>query len=494
MKKAIRSLGICLLIIAGAGTQRGGQLAAQASGHSDPLLTVAGSLYTGAATELKTTRPERLGRGAKPVVISGRLEADREYTMKRISPVLELVQKQDLYGKVLGDEFFFYRALLNDSERKVYELIYANACALVPDFDMPTAINRLRFTAAVQAVFYDNPDLFWLKPTVSYTYNKNKVLSVHLSFDFAVPIEQYRAVFTRCADSILERAQAFDNDIEKVKFLHDVLITICKFQPNAYDQSAYSALVLAQSSSAGYSRAFQYLCQRLGIPCAYIAGTATGAHAWNLVRLYGEFYAMDCTWDDPIGSSAGEYSYTYFNVTDSFLALTHIRDDLSKALPTAEGTLYGYQSFYKNKPGSDFAGIEYGKPRNRLPALYVLERTQTAPLTRSSPNAARINVSPPSWILGNWVDTNRRDAPYMSFSSNNIVVNKGAGINEDLSSSRIMKFVQAETQFSYEIRIEYSDASWWSEKFTKPMSGGQQLSSIYSDSSGGNVNYLYRKQ
>ena len=46
-----------------------------------------------------------------------------------------------------------------------------------------------------------------------------------------------------------------------------------------------------------------------GIPCVIISGTGTNtenkseAHAWNYVQLNGNWYAVDCTWDDPISQT-----------------------------------------------------------------------------------------------------------------------------------------------------------------------------------------------
>ena len=63
------------------------------------------------------------------------------------------------------------------------------------------------------------------------------------------------------------------------------------------DQSAYSALVQGRSVCAGYARAFQYICQRLGIPAYYCAGSSGEDHAWNIVKLGDGFYNVDRKYD-----------------------------------------------------------------------------------------------------------------------------------------------------------------------------------------------------
>lgn len=51
-----------------------------------------------------------------------------------------------------------------------------------------------------------------------------------------------------------------------------------------------------------------------------------GLHAWNLVRLDGEWYETDCTWDDPNFEKIGldEFSIEHIeNLGDAYFASTH---------------------------------------------------------------------------------------------------------------------------------------------------------------------------
>ena len=47
----------------------------------------------------------------------------------------------------------------------------------------------------------------------------------------------------------------------------------------------------------------------LEIPCTLVIGKGknsenkTENHAWNYVQLDGNWYAIDCTWDDPVSTS-----------------------------------------------------------------------------------------------------------------------------------------------------------------------------------------------
>ena len=290
------------------------------------------------------------------------------------------ILKQDVYGKVLADSFYFHRNNLNKNEQALYDQIYANAFEASAYFQASTRVHYSRALHILLAVKNDHPDLFWLMPYVNYTYGgSGNITSITLSFyDAAVKnLAAYKQAFHSRVDSVLEVAMRLENDVEKVKFIHDLLSNMNEYiYANYYDQatmnqSAYSAVYMGKTVCAGYAAAFTFYMQRLGIHSFIVHGRAANeAHIWNIVQLYGDYYAMDVAWNNPRGNPPNRYYYTYFNVTDSFLSRTHRRDQFFTSLPAANGTKYSYQNFFGNRPGSDFRAISYGKPKSRLPGVY----------------------------------------------------------------------------------------------------------------------------
>jgi len=55
---------------------------------------------------------------------------------------------------------------------------------------------------------------------------------------------------------------------------------------------------------AGYAKVFKLLCGKYNIPCILVSGEGVNSsgsrepHMWNYVKLSGNWYAVDCTWDD----------------------------------------------------------------------------------------------------------------------------------------------------------------------------------------------------
>lgn len=249
------------------------------------------------------------------------------------------------YGE-LGDGLSFdpllypYYQMLDEKGQHMYRQIYANANAMTEAFIPIEEVTVPEIKNAMMAVYNDHPELFWLNTTFTCKYDKNKVCA-ELDLDYNMTQEELDKAspeFYNTANSILTELANLGSYEKEVK-LHDRLIREIDYDQGAdMNQSAYSALVEKKSVCAGYARAYQYLMQRMGIPCYYCTGYAGQDHAWNIVALDDGYYNVDVTWDDTPG---GEYDY--FNKTDEDYANTHIRQDMSINLPQCQGQQYRVQ-------------------------------------------------------------------------------------------------------------------------------------------------------
>lgn len=127
----------------------------------------------------------------------------------------------------------------------------------------------------------------------------------------------------------------------------------------------------------GYAKAFQYLLQKAGMQSFLITGSSTNpvsgtaeGHAWNVVRVAGEYYHVDTVWDDQ-----GEHIfYAYFNKTTDAISEDHTIDTTAYALPTCKSEAADY--FFVNG--------------GRLPAFDV---SAVANLLRNGNGTTRIYVT-----------------------------------------------------------------------------------------------------
>lgn len=236
-------------------------------------------------------------------------------------------------------EFYPYYALLDDRGKALYRQIYANINEMNPAF---RSVDRLmtgkRIDSAFEAVFNDHPELFFVDTEYRTIYRQNgNFIEMDLFYNStADDIEKSRSEFDSAVERIISETSG--NDYEKERYVHNRLSELFDYKRNPLDQSAYSGLVTGETVCAGYARAFSYIMTRLGIPCYLCAGYAGEAHGWNIIKLDGDYYNVDVTWDD--NGKGLPNSYDWFNRTDGDYGQTHIRKSLSVYLPPCNGTKY----------------------------------------------------------------------------------------------------------------------------------------------------------
>lgn len=288
-----------------------------------------------APEDMPQSLPEGVGglSGYQPV--SGRGEQISQEEADNLGSILAPGETGE--GISFSAEYYPYYAMLNDTLRQLYRQVYANVLVLNTSFTPGVAVTAEQAKNVVEAVYNDHPELFWMGEEFSCKYLQTGIC-VELTLQYnetANDLERAKSDFGACAEEILSGARDLGSDYEKERYIHDALVQIVEYDTSAAaNQSAYSALVLGRSVCAGYTRAFQYLLQRLDIPCYYCTGYSGGDHAWNIVKMGNLYRNVDVTWDDTNPST-----YNYYNKSDSEFAPTHVRTGLAVNLPACEDTV-----------------------------------------------------------------------------------------------------------------------------------------------------------
>ncbi len=116
--------------------------------------------------------------------------------------------------------------------------------------------------------------------------------------------------------------QAGRSEYSRALWLHDWLIYNADYDESYSYYYADGVLLHGTGVCQSYALAYDLLLHEIGIECVFISGTADGvSHAWNLVKLDGSWYHVDCTWDDPTGG--GSERHSYFGLSDEQMALDH---------------------------------------------------------------------------------------------------------------------------------------------------------------------------
>lgn len=97
--------------------------------------------------------------------------------------------------------------------------------------------------------------------------------------------------------------------------IHDYLVSHYRYDESLTLFRGYDLLVGGSAVCTGYAEAYMDLLHRIGIECVMVASEEMN-HRWNLVKLHGNWYHVDVTWDDPSPDSAGFVSHQFFLVTD----------------------------------------------------------------------------------------------------------------------------------------------------------------------------------
>lgn len=114
------------------------------------------------------------------------------------------------------------------------------------------------------------------------------------------------------------------SEYEIALYLHDWLLDQLEYDNSLKWSSAESALTRGFGTCQAYESAYAKLLSAAGIENAETRDTYDG-HTWNAVKLDGEWYQVDCTWDDTSDNFYADLDqrHLYFCLTDELMAIAH---------------------------------------------------------------------------------------------------------------------------------------------------------------------------
>ena len=160
-------------------------------------------------------------------------------------------------------------------------------------------------SAAFLTVRYNRPELAW-KLTGQWSYvSGGGTVTVYPEYAAEADVlRQMQAEIESRTEAVLLLLLEQEDEWHELLALHDWLCENVTYGENDFGQTIYGALVLGQCVCAGYSSAFAYFLDQLGIENFTVIGTAVNdqgqydTHSWNRVTEDGVNYYVDVTWDD----------------------------------------------------------------------------------------------------------------------------------------------------------------------------------------------------
>lgn len=262
------------------------------------------------------------------------------------------------------DAFPFY-ALLIDSKKVVYEEALACIESGNDSFIPSSKLSESAVRTILNYIHYDQPQLFWFdihKCDFVIDSETGKVSEIKIGYNsLADDLEYNKKLVEDATEEILSEAAGL-SDLEAERFFHDYICNNITYHSGAYDQNIYSAFVENKTVCAGYTRALQYLMMKRGVPCYFCVGTLYDVeeqdwvyHAWNIIKLNGNYYNCDLTWDD-FYNETDKYpsyiSYEHFNTSDAQYILDgennlgRLRTGDGILLPACTAEDMNYQALY----------------------------------------------------------------------------------------------------------------------------------------------------
>ena len=260
-------------------------------------------------------------------------------------------------------EPFYYNHM--DKERQaVYRAMQQGLLSLADSFQIPRIDGH-----ALSDIFFelrlDHPEIFWVS-SFKYRYfadSPNLIFIPEYLFEKSKIKDHQNARVEKLA-----RPAAKLPELEKEKYIHDFICENIHYDKlkKPYSHEIIGPLGQGVGVCEGIAKSVKVLCDALGVWCVIaICGNNPEKgikyrHTWNIVRIGGQYYHLDATFDNSLTRGAredAECRYDYFNLDDKAM----FRDHEPLIAPAPACTDNGH--FYYKEKKLSFTKMEEVKKR-----------------------------------------------------------------------------------------------------------------------------------
>lgn len=163
-------------------------------------------------------------------------------------------------------------------------------------------------------------------------YDTSAILTAWQTGDESSLSDKDRRILHRCREIITQYIRDDMSEWEREWAIYAWLTSSVDYDQTHYQPflptprtsyEPYGPLMEGVGICLGYASTFQLLMDLLDVECITVIGAAFQSredHAWNMVRLGGNWYCVDATWDNRSGGHLERCRY--FNVTSQYMADT----------------------------------------------------------------------------------------------------------------------------------------------------------------------------
>ena len=112
-------------------------------------------------------------------------------------------------------------------------------------------------------------------------------------------------------------------ELQKEFAIFNYIVNKITYDMPLYSMSdTYNVFVSGKGICHHYSMGFLLMCRAVGIECYFVEGEGADntGHAWNIVKIDGEYYCVDTTWADV----SDDINYDYFNRSTKYFSVDNV--------------------------------------------------------------------------------------------------------------------------------------------------------------------------
>jgi transglutaminase/protease-like cytokinesis protein 3 len=183
-----------------------------------------------------------------------------------------------------------------------------------------------------------NPEFYYVDSDVQCTFSGNTAKTLKISYE----ADDNRNTVNEIVNSIVQQASQYSTDYDKAKFVHDYLVENSSYDYSLTKFSTYDLLVNKTGVCQAYAYSYKLILNKLGIECEYAKSTSM-EHMWNVVKIDGVWYNVDCTWSNTTRIPGDKVSNAYFLKSNDYFTAVGYFDWITTNNVSCTSTTYDFE-------------------------------------------------------------------------------------------------------------------------------------------------------